>query len=111
MFSDCAVTRAMSKHQALSEDDIDLSDSFVATGELGLSVVPPLSDNLSSAGAEGGEVDKESLGNVSMAHEELVCEQRKIPELSSFFVSAVSAEESVSVPQGYFVKHGVLIHK
>lgn len=50
-----------SKRQALSEDAINCIDSFIATGELGLSVVPPPSENLSSAGEEGGGVGKVCL--------------------------------------------------
>ena len=99
----------MSKPQALSENDIDLSDSFVATGELGLSVVPLPSGNVSSAG--DSEDDKVSVGDVSMAREQLVCEQGMDPELSLFFESTVSAEEIVSVPLGYFIKDKVLMCK
>lgn len=46
---------------------------------------------------------KVSLGNVSIGSEQLVCEQRKDPELSALFESAVSAEESMAVSRGYFV--------
>lgn len=110
MFSACAVTQAMSKRKDLSEDDIDLSDNFLVTEDLGLSVVPPPSDNLSSDGAEGGEVERVGLGNVSVAREQLVCEQGTDPELSSL-VSSVSADESLSVPRGYLVEHGELMCK
>lgn len=54
MFSACVVTHDVSKRQALSEYDIDLFDSYVATRELGLSFLPPPFDNLSSAGVKGG---------------------------------------------------------
>ncbi len=38
----------------MSEDGIDLSDSFVAAKELGSPVVPPPFDSLSSAWVKGG---------------------------------------------------------
>lgn len=65
----------MSKSQTVSKDDVDLSESFIGTGELGLSTDPPCSNN-ESLGIEN-DVGKVSLGSVVMACEQLVCDQKK----------------------------------
>ena len=99
VFSACAVTRAMSKRQAL-DDDVDLTRSFLD------STATPSSGKLSA-----GEVGEVSFADVFAGRGPLVSEQGADPDMSLLFESAVSAQEIVSVSCGFFLRNGVLMRK
>ena len=103
VFSACAVTRAKSKCRAEVIDDVDLSDSFMAT-ELDIPGSDPPSWN------EGGKGGKVSLGAVPVASQQMVCDQKADAKLSLLLLE-VAESEGVSGPRGYFVKNRVLMHK
>lgn len=81
-----------------------MSDGFVAAEELVLTVAQSKPANFPSGGGKGGDVRDTYPGKVSMALQQLVCEWKTDPELSTAYESA--AEEIVPVPRGYFFKTG-----
>jgi len=72
--------------------------------ELGLSVVLPPSDDNQLPVVTGGDVCKVSLGEVSMAREQLVKEQKMDPDLSCLF------EKSCQQRKVFLYLEGILLN-
>ena len=94
LYPSCAVTRAMSRKEALEENtssEVDLSETFF------------------SQAFKVDEGFKPSEG--SLSKESLIKEQHKDPEISCLFQKAVDESEISKNPVCYFVENDVLMRK
>ena len=113
LFPACAVTRAMAKKlKENSEDEVDLSDTFL--GQSGAIETPQVEDSVGQSGAietpqvedSVGQSDKPVLGRESFR-----VAQSKDPELVVLGKGAVSETEAATLPACYFYQSGVLLRK
>ena len=109
VFHATVVTRAMA--QTAKETPVrerrdefsDLYDTFIAH---------PMSSASGKTSVKSAPLSTiPCVPKLSPSREQLMCEQKNDPSLSTLLAEAVSEKDIESVPQGYFIREGVLLRK